>query len=458
MKQHCITDAVISTGKKAIRTTLQSILLGIASLAAAQVSLAADFYIDGVNGNNRNPGTKSAPFLDVWRGWQFAKPGDTIRLLPTTVYGPLYFGTQRGGSPGAQITIRGEGVAPNMTKVSGKGINSGIYLEEGSNYITIQNLDITAPGNGDAAGWSAIFLKKNHHIDIDGNYVHDSGCSGIQTTSSDYVSIKMNRVANNAYYTGTNIFCSGISTHENLDSNGQSGTKMWILNNIVYNNRNITAPNCTICRNSDGNGIIIDDNQRTQTDSRAYNGKTLVQSNVIFNNGGRGIAIYYSNNVDVLGNTVFKNNQDKNEGAWSPGEVGITYSGGINVFGNIMYSDGVYMDKLVGNHYAISVTDNAKGAPINVDHNLMYVSNNASAFKVFTRYNTVPVTIGANNKWADPIFKNASLDPATANFQVKYGSPATAFPIPLAAAPKSDINWRSRGQSVTLGAYQLPVN
>ncbi|MGN6389940.1 MAG: hypothetical protein ACTHL1_10540 [Burkholderiaceae bacterium] len=428
--------------------------LCLALALAAPAAFAADWYVDGKAGSDNNTGSKSAPFLHIWRGWQMAKPGDTIHILPTVVYGHQYFGN-KSGLPGAPITIQGEGASPNLTRITGEGINYAIMLDVNTNYVRIRNLDVTAPGHGNYAGWSAIYVKQSHHVEVTGNYAHDSGCAGIQIHHSDYSTVSFNRVANNARDTTNNVYCSGISQHEDLDVDTNTGVKMIIANNIVYGNTNVPLANCVYpCTDSDGNGIIIDDSRRTQTDNRAFRGATLVENNIVFNNGGRGLAIFYSDHVTARGNTFYRNNQDPYEGSWRPGEIGITFSGGINATGNVFASDGAAGTANTGAHVAVQVTDCASGDPIAVDYNLSSNPQNDSRLAVYQRNNAVPVTIGTNNRWGDPLFVQASVDPSLADFRIGATSPALGFAIPAGSYPAYDYLQVARTSPVTAGAYQ----
>lgn len=441
--------------------TLRSTLLRTAIVLCgtlATSAFATDWWVDGANGNDHNRGNQSAPFQTVDRAWSAVRPGDTIHLQPTTTYGPLYF-SGKSGNALQYITITGEGVAPNLTKVSGKGINFGIDFEKGVNYIKLKNLDITAPGAGQESGWSGVYLTQNHHIQILNNYVHDAGCSGIQTASSDYVTIAGNRVTRNAKLTTNNVFCSGISTHENLNSDASTGVKMQILNNIVYANTNVPLATCTSpCTDSDGSGIIVDDSRRTQTDRVAYRGKTLIGNNVVFGNGGRGIHVYLSDNVQIMSNTLYQNNKDPYEGSWRPGEISIIQSGGINIYNNILFSDGAAGTVYTGAHTTFSVEDCTSGGAIVIDYNVTYNSPNNPSLQAYFRNNTVPVTVGTSNKWADPLFKSASLDPAQADFRVTTASPALGFTNPSGTYMTTDILGVTRQPPITAGAYQQPVN
>lgn len=429
-----------------------SLMLAAGSIQAAA---AADLYVDGVNGSDSNSGTQAAPYRNVWRAWYAARPGDTVHLLPTTTYGPIWLGG-KSGYAGKPITLRGAGSGSNMTKVSGFGSKGGIMLEKGRSHIVIRNLNVTAPGHGKYAGHSGIHLLGNTHVSILNNYVHDSGCSGIQTTHSDYLTISGNRIARNGKDTHNNIFCSGISTHENLDSDSNTGTKIRITNNSIDGNTNTLSANCKYpCTNSDGSGIIIDDTRRTQTDYRAYKGHTLIENNVIVNSGGRGIHIFYSDNVSIFGNTLWHNNQDSNAGSWRPGEISIIQSGGVNVYNNILHSQGGWVNKHSGDRVSISVQDCTKGGAINIHDNLLYNSLGMTNLKSYTRNNNVPVNIGTSNRFGNPHFNNPSKDLNSADFRVKSSSAAIDFASPSWTVPSIDFLHRVRTMPVTAGAYEF---
>ena len=83
-------------------------------------------------------------------------------------------------------------------------------------------------------------------------------------------------------------------------------------NNVSHDNLTKTG------NHTDGNGIIIDDFQSTQTSGfQNYTFPTLVDGNVVYNNGGKGIAVHWSDNVTIRNNTAYHNNTDnKNTGTW----------------------------------------------------------------------------------------------------------------------------------------------
>ena len=82
-----------------------------------------------------------------------------------------------------------------------------------------------------------------------------------------------------------------------------------IRNNITYDNVQGPAINW---EHTDGNGIIIDGFHDTK-----YRYGTLIEGNVSYGNGGKGIHVFLSDFVTVRNNTVWHNNHDNaNKGSW----------------------------------------------------------------------------------------------------------------------------------------------
>ena len=155
-----------------------------------------------------------------------------------------------------------------------------------------------------------------NHIAVLNSRIHDTGGAGIASLFADYIYVFGNVVFNTAWTNGYDT--SGISLVANVDSADESGT--WdgiygaqykktiynvVANNISHNNGNIVEPF------TDGNGIIIDtlDGVQTGCTVSRYSYGTLVYGNVVFRNGGRGIHVFYSDDVAILNNTAYEDNQ-----------------------------------------------------------------------------------------------------------------------------------------------------
>jgi parallel beta-helix repeat protein len=236
---------------------------------------------------------------------------------------------------------------------------------------------------------------KSHHVTIRNNKVSNFGGHGIHSYKSDYVTIEKNVVAKNAWYSpgGT----SGISTQYNWNSDSvTSNYKMVIRDNFIYENKNL-VPWHAVNKITEGHGIIIDDGLNTQSGSfgQRYNGKTLITNNIIYRNGGAGIDVYSSPNVDIVNNTLYQNAQVlETQGL---GEIATHTADKVKVFNNILYAkNGGVVNSL------------SKATNIQYNYNVIY---NSSKFN----------GTGSNNILGkNPLFS----DPERGNFALRSGSSA----------------------------------
>ena len=123
---------------------------------------------------------------------------------------------------------------------------------------------------------------------------------------------------------------------------------------------------------------------------------------MIFGNGGRGVHVYKSDHVTISGNTMFSNNQDPYEGLIMPGEVSAVTAGDVQVYNNILYSDGLTGPNLTGTttnqHVAISFKYcSLNTGPLIARNNLMFNPQNAPAYQSYVDpTTTIPVDISHN--------------------------------------------------------------
>jgi parallel beta-helix repeat protein len=82
---------------------------------------------------------------------------------------------------------------------------------------------------------------------------------------------------------------------------------------------------------TDGNGIIIDDSRNSQGGGGPpYVGTFLIENNLVFDNGGRGINIFESDNVIARNNTLYQNGRTANFT-----EIGVGMSSNVEMVANI---------------------------------------------------------------------------------------------------------------------------
>jgi parallel beta-helix repeat protein len=273
--------------------------------------------------------------------------------------------------------------------------------------------------------------EKYHHVSIKNCTVYECGGPGIGTIQADYITIENCKIYNNSWYS---IFgTSGISLYQNYNSDGSTDTKNIIRNNIVYGNKMLVPWSSGGCRFTDGNGIILDDFKNTQNGSTLgkYLGKTLIENNVVYNNGGRGIHAYLADNVTVVNNTCYQN--------CSTPEID---EGEITIYGN---SGNPSENCSVYNNILFARTGEKVNTVANVSN---YVHKNNLYFN-----SEIGSQLGTIGKLGNPQFINH----ATGDFKLKTGSPAIDSGQSSLYIPKKDIlgNTRPKGKEADCGAYEI---
>ena len=440
-----------------MRTRVVSLLLGLAALGAsvieAPVAMATEYYVSPT-GVNSNPGTEALPFGSIQWAANISTPGDT-----TFVRGGTYSETFHAG---ASIVIRNDGTAndwinfrayPGETPVIDHSTYAGFLVL--GNYVGIDGFEVTTttginnPGQPeDGLNWgSGISVpgdyqfagplfenKRPHHVKITNNHIYGMGGSGVTATKSDYLHIEGNVVHDNSFFNPNQS--SGISLFQLVDHDTASGYHNIIRGNTSYSNENTVAPSGGGNR-TDGNGIIIDDGRNEQFNSTypAYTGSTLIENNVLFDNGGKGVNVFKSDNVDVVNNTLYKNGKDSDVGPYQ-----ISHGDASNV--------GVYNNVFYGRSPSERINFAFFESNINYDNNLFYngTLNTASG-----------VSYGSQNIYdQDPLLVNPTLDFATANFRQTTGSPTiNAGHATIHAAFDRDGVARPIGSGYDIGAYEV---
>jgi hypothetical protein len=277
------------------------------------------FYVSP-EGSDENPGTMEAPFGSISR--VFAAIGD-LGANDAVVVMPGVYSEQvvvsRGGDATGYFTLRSQ--VRHAAKIrSPDGTYSAVNIT--SSYVVFEGFDVQAGGTGH--GIEATFIDGNsanngpHHIKIIDNISHHNAGSGIGVAYGDFYTIERNvcygNCASNPYQG------SGISIYAPRSVAGSSEPfRNFVRGNLCFDNMEIRLPGDPEPSHSDGNGIIIDDFANSQSGHPAgiYPFKTLVENNVSYGNGGRGVHIFLSNNVVVLNNTSYHNNRDSlNPGTW----------------------------------------------------------------------------------------------------------------------------------------------
>jgi parallel beta-helix repeat protein len=315
------------------------------------------FYVSSTNGNDRSSGTdQNNPFASLQKAADMAGAGDTVYVMPGNYSNSdpnqNVLTIKQSGTNAAPITFKA--FDPNNKpvikvrnyigiEVAGSYINLDGLIVEGNakefSNMSIEQVDalqksqgrFTSPitsGTGIAIG-SLYRNSSPHHVTITNSIVKDNPGGGVSAIRADYVTVENNEVSGNSFYSTYNT--SGISLYQNHNSDDNTGLKIIIRENVVHNNQNLIKdfnhfreedlnhPDPALRpKITDGNGIIIDDAARTQViqsidggqepqNLPAYQGKTLIENNKVYDNGARGIQTFNSANVEIKNNTLANN-------------------------------------------------------------------------------------------------------------------------------------------------------
>ena len=420
-----------------------------------------------------NSGTSPAsPWSTIQAALQLAKPGDVVNVMAGT------YSLASNPTAGNVVTFRRTGTPTNWVTlknyqndrpvISFSGPH-GIIVLPNVAYAKIQGFEIvgnsanvtlpqaytqtgscvgaagTPPnqfnGNGITLdGRNAVNLHC-HHIELRDNIIHDCTGGGISGLQTDYVTVDNNTVYRNCFYTVYGA--SGISflNNWNFDSHAGNAPPIIIRNNRSYGNQLFVrwkngATNT--CKTYDGNGIILDNNTATKNALGGYTGRFLIENNLTFQNGGRGININYTDNATIINNTTYQNGVTDAVNSPATGEV----------------TDDIQSEFIAQNSSGISVYNNifyGRPGEKTIEINFSTVSHGNNL--IFEGTGPNPFTGNQNITGQDPLYTDA----ANGNFQLQANSPAinmgSSVPGQFAATDILGVA-RPQGTGIDIGAYE----
>jgi len=414
------------------------------------------YYVNASRGSDSADGrTPATSWRTLRKAAQAVGPGSTV-LVGNGVYAPLRIATS--GTPDGWIKfVAAPGAHPvirlNDSRV-GIATGTGAYILIDGFEVIGQNQTITA-AQGHTNNGSQPELNENcilvgripsatgsqmlaHDVVIRNNVVHDCSASGITTAFADAVTVIHNIVYNNSWWGVNNG--SGISIWMLTDVTAGNGPyKNYIVGNFVYNNYcnlpfRYLRPVPAI---TDGNGIIVDTNSHVTRMPNmppypAYQGRTYIANNIVFANGGKGIAANASSHIDVVNNTIY--DDEKSDSSYvNVGEISANrLSLDVDFYNNIVVNlNGKRIYSATGGTY---------------DYNVLSGSTISSVG---------PHDIVRDPQLANPIATGSVSNPLPTDFAPKTTSPALRNGT-NDGAPAVDYfnNPRSAG-SVDRGAIQV---
>ncbi len=410
------------------------------SLVPPPVRSDKTYIVCANTGSNDHPGTLEQPFKTIQHAADRVLPGDTVLIRAGTYHenaeeDQCGVKITRSGAPDAWITFA---AYPGDARPLVESATFGTIRIQHAAYIEVRGLEVTNhpivgktfPGDpvlepliGTEQG-NGIGAEYSHHIRIIDNVVHGVGGGGVGSGFSDYIYVENNLVYNNAW--GSIWNCSGISFWETRDFDDKPGPHNIIRNNISHSNENKAPTPLYGGKLTDGNGIIIDYHRG--------NSELLIENNLCYNNGGRGIQVFQSKagRATIRNNTVAYNGRTNGDaGLWAIAADNVHFHNNISV----------------GRPGQEAKKTWQQGDNVSFRHNLFFGYDAVS---------DPAITAGVGNLIdADPHFTDAAIDDLDApDFRLGNDSPAIDAGLP--DAPPTDLLGTSRpqGDAVDLGAYE----
>lgn len=309
---------------------------------APPVTVPKDAKFVDFAGNDQWEGTESRPWRHILPSLQKLQPGDTL-----VIRGGTYLATGSSELCGNGVAPFGilnlHGTSERWTTIMGyPGERPKLYNPDGwqtlyvcnSSYVRIRHLEVLGEANvGNRTPANGVYVVGSHHVVVEDVWSHDNGGCGICATESNHVTVRDCRVWGNSHWNP--YHSSGISLYRSTNDGGgdaHDGYSNWIIGNMVWNN--YEDESLGIGQQwgvTDGNGIIVDRNK----DSGAM-GRTLVADNILADNGGPGVMITHSHNVDVFHNTLFRNVRTRVPTVKNNGEIGCNGGSDVRIENNIV--------------------------------------------------------------------------------------------------------------------------
>jgi parallel beta-helix repeat protein len=453
---------------------------------------AAKYYVSSLLGNDKNVGTSQLqPFKTLQKAANTVRAGDTVYIMNGTYTNsdnePGFYQSQvvfmmHSGTPTAWITFEAlEGHHPQIVVQQAFGVRivaaEPFHTNNTLAYIRLKNLRVigNSPqiplcdalnqprscnknegdvnwnynGSGISVGSENTFAEKGnvvHHIEIINCEVSDCAAAGISAYRSDYVTITGCKVYNNGWK--STFGSSGIHVYNPRNTKfitAELDYHFMISGNQIYNNRNeVPFFNGKKCNGyTDGNGIIIDDANNDQSNKEKFKGKFLIENNVIYENGGSGITIFQSDEVNIRNNSTYKNCQftpDNKKRA----EILVVRAHNIQLSNNVLYA----REKQRGFYKG------SKCKNLIYDVNMVYNTKKNSSLKNYLKEDPLYTVISDSDKTTTRCLETVFEIIATSsskNLQLSPNSPAKAKAS--SNVPIRDFNGQQRDQNSSLGAF-----
>jgi hypothetical protein len=441
---------------------------------AAALGIDAGFYtcttqyFVSPTGSDTNSGTSMADALQtIGAATKLSLQGGDCVTVADGTYDETVLVTSSGSADSCTGYVVFRSASAGGAKVVSTDPYNGFMVN--ASYVMVDGFDLqdTSTGSAFTAGTNTLSGGKvivYHHIAAVRNIAHDSGGAGLGALHADYVRFEGNTVFDNS--SRSDYGDSGIDLWEMQASDTMPGFHIVIRNNLSYSNVESDIPTNL---QTDGEGIILDsfDYADPTYGTTPYAQDSLVENNVIWRNGGRGIEAsggQPTSHVTIRNNTLFDDNTQQQQ--YGGAEI-VSWGNGNSVADNLVILGPDAQNGTAANQTTAAIADRCGPSPAGVqitggsvwDNNLVYSMktgaplSSSNCVTTTSNYTTIPV--GSNLMGVDPglAAQTASTALTVQDFTIGPTSPATHAGTSTDFAP-FDYAYVVRPSPPSIGAFE----
>jgi hypothetical protein len=441
---------------------------------AAALGIDAGFYtcttqyFVSPTGSDMNTGTSMADALQtIGAATKLSLQGGDCVTVADGTYDETVLVTSSGSADSCTGYVVFRSASPGGAKVVSTDPYNGFMVN--ASYVMVDGFDLqdTSTGSAFTAGTNTLSGGKvivYHHIAAVRNIAHDSGGAGLGALHADYVRFEGNTVFDNS--SRSDYGDSGIDLWEMQASDTMPGFHIVIRNNLSYSNVESDIP---ANLQTDGEGIILDsfDYADPTYGTTPYAQDSLVENNVIWRNGGRGIEAsggQPTSHVTIRNNTLFDDNTQQQQ--YGGAEI-VSWGNGNSVANNLVILGPDAQNGTAANQTTAAIADRCGPSPAGVqitggsvwDNNLVYSMktgaplSSSNCVTTTSNYTTIPV--GSNLMGVNPglAAQTASTALTVQDFTIGATSPATHAGTSADFAP-FDYAYVVRPSPPSIGAFE----
>jgi serralysin len=425
-------------------------------------------YFVSPSGSDSNPGTSMAsPLATIGAATRLALAGGACVTVADGTYDETVLVTTSGSADTCTGYVVFRSASPGGAKVVSTDAYNGFMVN--ASFVMVDGFDLqdTSTGSAFTAGTNTLQGGKvivYHHIAAVRNIAHDSGGAGLGALHADYVRFEGNTVYQNS--SRSTYGDSGIDLWEMQASDTLPGFHIVIRNNFAYSNVESDIP---ANLQTDGEGIILDsfDYADPTYGTTPYAQESLVENNVIWGNGGRGIeasGAQPTSHVTIRNNTLFDDVIQQQQ--YGGSEI-VSWGNGNTITNNLVILGPDAQNGTAANQTTVAIADRCGPSSAGVqitggsvwDNNLVYSMKtgapltSSNCITTPSNYTTIPT--GSNLLGVNPMLTAQTASPplSIAGFTIGATNPAAHAGTSTSFAP-FDYAYVVRPQPPSIGAFE----